>query len=321
MNFTEHSYQRHESHWREVEANPPTLADLTDPERETADQWRHRRMFEPVKAFLHRPDWSWLTVGDGRYGSDSIRIRDMGVSVVLPTDIGGSLLESAKKAGLITDYRIENAESMTFKDSSFDIVFCKESYHHFPRPPVALYEMVRISRRAVILIEPRDYAIDRGPMNTIGPAGLIQSFGAWLAGRLGIQRKPLSPEKRFRLGDEPHFEESGNYMYSLSAREIEKVALGLNLPAIAVKGLNDYYIPEATLEPASQTSPVFRKMLENIESSDKSSSSGIGSTTLLMAILFLEEPDPETQSFLSSSDWLIKNLPRNPYLSDAGKPS
>src|SRR6266540_2815096 len=82
----------------------------------------------------------WLTVGDGRYGLDSVRLRRLfSISVVLPTDIASFLLEKGKA----NNYSAENAECLTFADNSFGVVFCKESYHHFPRPPVALYEIIR----------------------------------------------------------------------------------------------------------------------------------------------------------------------------------
>ncbi len=112
---------------------------------DTVDHWRHARMYEPAKAFLHNSALTWLTVGDGRYGLDSIRLRRLGCRSVLPTDIGDAFLAEARLQGLIDDYRVEDAERMSFADDSFDMVFCKESYHHFPRGPLALYEMVRVA--------------------------------------------------------------------------------------------------------------------------------------------------------------------------------
>lgn len=40
------------------------------------------------------------------------------------------------------------------QDDAFDYVLCKDSYHHMPRPMIALYQMLRVARRAVVLIEP-----------------------------------------------------------------------------------------------------------------------------------------------------------------------
>lgn len=98
----------------------------------------------------------WLAVGDGTYGTASMYVRKSG-SDALPVDINVSLLQLSKEHGLINDYRRENAESLSFPDGAYDFCLCKESYHHFPRPIIALYEMIRVSRKAVVLIEPADW--------------------------------------------------------------------------------------------------------------------------------------------------------------------
>ena len=62
----------------------------------------------------------------------------------------------------IKNYKIENAENLSFEDKTIDFILCKESYHHFPRPMVALYEMLRVARNGVLLIEPNDaYIINK----------------------------------------------------------------------------------------------------------------------------------------------------------------
>src|SRR5690349_3946690 len=124
----------------------------------TVDYWRHHRMIEPLLPLLKKfPDSKWLTVGDGRFGLDAIRLKKLQPSIdILPTDIAPGLLKEAKKMNLIKDYREENAEALSFAADEFDFAFCKEAYHHFPRPYIALYEMLRVAKRAVILIEPNE---------------------------------------------------------------------------------------------------------------------------------------------------------------------
>lgn len=51
-------------------------------------------------------------------------------------------------------YRIENAEHLSLDSRSFDFVLCKESLHHLARPVLGLYEMLRVCRRAALIIEP-----------------------------------------------------------------------------------------------------------------------------------------------------------------------
>jgi SAM-dependent methyltransferase len=281
---------------------------------DTVDHWRHARMYEPVRAFSHDPDARWLTVGDGRFGLDSIRIRRLGFTSVLPTDIGDGLLEQSFRRGLITEYRVENAERMSLADNSFDVVFCKESYHHFPRGPLALYEMLRVAQHAVILVEPRDYCIDRPANRSIGPLGFCRGLLTWALQRAGIGRKPLSLKERHQLGDVPAYESVGNYVYTISSRELEKTALGMNLPAVALKGLNDHYEKGVETTLAERESELFQKLQRNIANGDRLSKSGIGSTSMLMAIMFKSLPDVRTRQFLVDNDWLILDLPRNPYL-------
>jgi len=307
----------HESHrnaW-ELDAADETRATIHESwfRTDTADYWRHARMYEPAGAFLHRPGLSWLTVGDGRFGLDSIRIRKLGFESALPTDIGDALLRKAKADGLISEYAVENAEKLSFADDSFDLVFCKESYHHFPRAPLALYEMLRVARHAVVLVEPRDYVIDHGPARLVGPVGIAREFAAWLRNRLGIGGAPVAARSRYISGDAPHYEESGNYMYAISSREVEKLALGLNLPAIAVKGLNDIYLQGGETEPASDGSVLFEKMKQDIAAADRQTRTGLGSTSLLMAIIFKTPPEAFTKNYLTERSWCFTELPRNPY--------
>src|SRR5690606_20292919 len=99
--------------------------------------------------------------------------------------------------------------------------FCKEAYHHFPRPPIALYEMLRVARRGVILIEPHD------------TPNILES---WL---MTLVRPGSSVKGEFFNS----FEVSGNYVYKMSERELEKMAIALQLSSIALSGIDDYYLP------------------------------------------------------------------------------
>ena len=282
---------------------------------DTADYWRHARMYEPAQAFAHDPELTWLTVGDGTFGLDSIRIRNLGFRNALPTDIGDALLRRAKESGMIDEYAQENAESLSFADESFDLVFCKESYHHFPRPMLALYEMLRVARRAVMLIEPRDFVIDHGPTRSTGPRKILSDLAVWIRDRRRVPHPPLAKEQLYVVSGEAGYEETGNYGYSISSRELEKVALGLDLPALALKGLNDAFIPEGGFSLAEKDNPVFHEMKNAIEVADRKTDGGRSATSMLMAIIFKVPPADEVRAFLDRHSWLIVDLPRNPYLS------
>ncbi|WP_269536964.1 class I SAM-dependent methyltransferase [Cerasicoccus fimbriatus] len=310
MSVLKKSYDKHGNHYNQSASENLDGWLRTD----TADHWRYERKYELVNAFSHHPDWTWVTVGDGRLGLDSVNIKKRGINSVLPTDIADSLLIKAKAEGLIEEYSCENAENLSFEDESFDVAYCKESYHHFPRPTIALYEMLRVARRAVILVEPRDYMIDGSKYHPRGPKGLMKDFIKWIRARLNLPEKEIPLSQRYNFGDEASYEEVGNYIFTISSREIEKIALGLNLPAVAFKGLNDYYDPILGSEPKDDSSELFREMKERIKDADEKVAAGYGTTSMLMAIIFKQSPDAQTREYLSKTEWVLKDLPRNPHL-------
>lgn len=51
----------------------------------------------------------------------------------------------------------EDAQKLNFKDESFDTVIEKDMLHHVPSPEDALKEMIRVSKKRIILIEANRY--------------------------------------------------------------------------------------------------------------------------------------------------------------------
>jgi SAM-dependent methyltransferase len=49
-----------------------------------------------------------------------------------------------------------NAEDIDLPNESMDFVLCRQAFHHFPRPMIGFYEMWRVARLGVVLIEPAD---------------------------------------------------------------------------------------------------------------------------------------------------------------------
>jgi ubiquinone/menaquinone biosynthesis C-methylase UbiE len=297
IHFREKSYSLHERGFGGVEK------DLQESwfREDTSDAWRIDRMYAPFARYIRSSgNSSWLTVGDGRFGLDAIRIRKMDPSAtVLPTDINDTLLRESLQRGLINEYKVENAEHLSFADNSFDHVFCKESYHHFPCPAISMYEMLRVARKSVLLLEPNDHV----PEN-------IRSKVIW---KLRTLIKRLLGKKTVH-SDQYRFEEAGNYVYALSKRELEKTALGLALPMIAVKYLNDHYEPGAEFEAATGTSPLLKKIKRTIRKLDRRSGWGLENYRLIAAVIFLEVPGSAHLDALRNSGFEIINLPSNPYL-------
>ena len=201
-------------------------------------------MYEMIAPILEQnPNNEWLTVGDGRYGKDAKYIIENG-SNAIASDISEYLLKEAKEIGYINEYQICNAESLSFKDSRFDYIFCKEAYHHFPRPVIALHEMLRVAKNAVIIIEPNDtYITDK--ISNIFFRKLKTLIKALI---------------RKQKATKHSFEDVGNYLYTISRREVEKLALGLNYNTVAFKGINDVHFVGAEFEKLSEKGPIQRKI-------------------------------------------------------------
>jgi SAM-dependent methyltransferase len=373
-NFLDRHYARHAEEFEN---------DLVDAERirisnswfdeTTANYWRHVRAYECIELLANPSSASWLTVGDGRWGLDSINIRKKGAKSVHATDISEALLREAKNRGLIDAYSVENAERLTFSDHSFDYVYCKEALHHFPRPWLALYEMLRVARNGVFLFEPNDSwetepevpplapATPVSPVETatIPPSSRLPDpirrnlrrsleIGApWLLSalrRYRNRRRPSAypdssaasqtsctdsgqahqqqgnntgqrPKLRYSA---PGWEESGNYVFNISRREIEKIALGLSLPQVVFKGVNDHYVKGCEFEPADEScSAIFREIVSVVRAKDELYRRGLGDTNVLMAGILVHPLDASSRARFAAAGWEVVDLPANPYVARA----
>lgn len=298
-NFHDLSYKLHE---RLNKREGDTLSDLHQTwfRKDTIDYWRHMRMYYPISPVVKQfPGNKWLTVGDGHYGLDSLRLKEMEPSIeVLPTDISAECLEFAVEKGIISRFEKVNAEKMPFGDNSFDFAFCKEAYHHFPRPYAAVYEMLRVAKKGIILIEPNDIAI-------------YPAFGNLLL-KVNYGLKRLLGRKIQHI-DTWSYEDAGNFVYGLSPRELEKVALGLNLPCIAYYYYNDYYNAGVEHEKADKDSKVFRKFKAGLKKMDRTCRMGLLPYNKMNAVIFKIEPPSELLDQLKKIGFRIVQLPRNPY--------
>lgn len=320
----EASYLSHQDHYQQ---------DLTDSRRieigktwfrqDTANYWVHIRMYEGASHLVENPEKTWVTIGDGRYGLDSIILKRKGWQHVLPTDISGTLLEQAKRTQIIDDYSVENAEFLSFRNNQFDYVFCKESYHHFPRPMIALYEMLRVANEAVLLIEPQD-TVDspslHGKLRRL-KRGIKKSF---FHGKIRFL-KTFNQDNREKNAELTHwnrknhidagrYEDSSNFIYSICPRELEKVALGLNYPMVAFKGLNDCYEAGCEFAAATYKNKIYRRMRIKCWINTLLCQLRIKDYSMLMAIIFKNEPSSLALTRLKANGWRVVDLPRNPYI-------
>ena len=262
----------------------------------TIDYFLHQRLFHLALPLIETQE-TWLTIGDG-YGFDANFLVDKGCKVTA-TDISPTFLETSKRAGLIENFSIENAEKLSFSDNSFDYVFCKEAFHHFPRPYQAVYEMLRVARKGIILIEPHD-PISRMPL-LLALRNILDNFNTQLLEKFWKNRYS--------------FEEVGNYVFKLSERECEKIAMGLHLPAVAFKGIqNNYYQKSVANEPANTSSKAFGKLQRKIRFHSFLARLGLMPYQVLGAIIFKEMPKSQILAKLKAEKYRTYIFPKNPYL-------
>lgn len=259
----------------------------------SVDNWRHTRMLASALPLIQGyPGATWMTVGDGSYGSDAGYLKECGVKACA-TSIVSEPLELAKKRGFIDDWARENAEALSQASESVDMVLCKEAYHHFPRPPVALYEMLRVARKFVVLIEPND------------------------------QYRPLNHlkilVKRLLRGDKTdEYEESGNFIYRINVREMEKLLRAAGIETYAVRYMNDFYLPRLASGTWHRWNYESAATAAGIAMQDLLARARVLGWGLCALILFKCEPTQEATRLMSEAGYRIVRLPRNPYL-DGGK--
>lgn len=293
-NFNESSYNSHINHINKKysqETNPFKRIEV----KNNIDYWRHERMYNLIKPFLNSGD-KWLTVGDG-VATDANWLMEQGIDVVA-SDISSKYLMEAKKKGYIKEWSEENAEKLSFDDNSFDYVLCKQSYHHFPRPYIAVYEMMRVARKGIILIEPND---------------VILHFPLLLAAKNLMDRINVDLINKY-WKNRYSFEETGNYVYKVSEREIEKIAMGVNANSVAFKGLNDHFDDKLDTLSTPIDKKVFQIFKKKIDRKNFLSKLGLIPYQHLLCAIFNVEPEMSVISDITKNKYKFIKLKKNPYL-------
>jgi ubiquinone/menaquinone biosynthesis C-methylase UbiE len=278
----------------------------------TIDFWRHKRMYLTISPFAKsHKESKWLTIGDGRYGLDAIRLKKLfNLKNIFPTDIAENMLRISKSRGLIDDYKIENAEQLSFSNDTYDVIFCKEAFHHFSRPYIALYEMLRVAKDAVILVEPSERLIHEGVKSK---DYLISAFKLLLSKIFGKSYMPYVPKLQPLRNIH---EEAGNYLYAVSVRELEKLVHGLDIEGLAYCYFNDYYRIGVEYEEAVSGNSMFQEIQQLIKNADSTCHSypNFHQPNMVAAVIFKTAPDIHTQNAMIDSGFIfIKKVP-NPYL-------
>lgn len=268
---------------------------------ESLDYWRHERMLNRIKPFINKNE-TWLTIGDGRYGSEAAWLKRNGI-VCHSSDMHTNLLKDAYKKGLIDTFSKQNAENLNFDSNSFDYVLIKETLHHLPRPWLAIYEAYRVCKKGVILIEPNDPY----PYSNIQRIFFI---------KLKNILKKLLRKKIYQ--NEYGFEEVGNFIYTINIRELEKFLLGMHKTFIAFNNINDHHfknIEYISLNPEKISEKIICfKLKLIIFLKDILCNLGFLNYSIGEVILFKKKPSKKTIFNLKKKNWICNELPTNPYL-------
>jgi hypothetical protein len=192
--------------------------------------------------------------------------------------------------GLIRDYAAHNAECFSLADDAVDIVFCKEAFHHLPRPALGFYEMIRISRTALVFIEPID-----------GPRRPLASL------KLMIKRLL----RRYDTYDQ--FEPAGNFIYRLSISETVKMMTALGHPCVAWKGLNNFWHTPFDSAKAGHPSWAWFGTRMAIFFQDVLCQIGLLNYGLATVICFKEMPSGTFKSELRKNGFTVLDILVNPY--------
>lgn len=292
------SYEAHSSHHEENFAKGEDhLWAMTHP-----DSLSHKTLYRTLNVFhpLLREVYSWLTIGDFT-GVEAMYLTEQGQKA-MASDISDIFLEEAHRLKLIDAYDRINVEQIEYDEDTFDYVLCKESFHHFPRAYLGLYEMIRVAKKGVVLIEPTDVFCKMSSLVFL--KNFCDLFNPNLINKLWKNRYS--------------WEVVGNYVFKLSEREIEKVAMGMGLPCIAFKGVNIRLKPIPASWGDQKKIPIDKRLERKLNRSfffwDLICRLRIIPHNNLCAIIFKEMPATELLEDLRRNHFQVLELPRNPYL-------
>ena len=271
---------------------------------ENSHSWsRNYPLYKLEKFFRHIAPSEIVTIGDGKGAHEAQIVKKFG-NKAIATDIATEMLEVAKKRNLIDDFAKEDAENLSFADNSVDYCFIKESLHHLPRPYLCIYEMLRVARKGIILVEPNG-------------------------------------DHCYKIGKE-QYESSGNYKYQFTLKELIQcgACLGFNHVAYGYSPNVNYILnclcfkqefPEQWATKETRPTPMElagRLMRCSVKYGDKFQESKPDFekavdewykthepqiNPLLIFMIFKNEISPQLQDVLRECNFEIPDIKPNPY--------
>jgi hypothetical protein len=125
------------------------------------DTQRHWEMLKPINDMIKTFDCkSALTVGDNLCREAAYIKKISGCHATASNLVMGGGMHRAVEDSHVDKIINADIENLPFEDNSIDLVLAKETFHHWPRPMLGFYEMLRVASKCVILIEPLDHGLD-----------------------------------------------------------------------------------------------------------------------------------------------------------------
>ena len=101
-------------------------------------------------------DWESVLVVCGGVGGEGTCLRKMGFPAPTVCDFETALLQIMQRRDPVLPGVAADTGRLPFADNSFDLVLVQDGIHHLKSPPGGVVEMLRVARRAVIVIEPHE---------------------------------------------------------------------------------------------------------------------------------------------------------------------
>ena len=98
-------------------------------------------------------DWSALVTCAGA-GGEATYLANRGIGRVTSSDFSPRALEQCRQRDPRLETQCLDAEGLDVPDEAYDLVLVQDGLHHLPRPVLGFTEMLRVARRAVVVIEP-----------------------------------------------------------------------------------------------------------------------------------------------------------------------
>jgi ubiquinone/menaquinone biosynthesis C-methylase UbiE len=150
-------------HWyAESDLRRWTFHDTTDP---LVRYLRDRRLATALKLLEQRVGEalydSTVLVVCGGVGGEGSYLAARGFKEVTVSDFSERALELCRERDPRLRTRLMNAECLNAADGEYDLVLVQDGLHHLRQPTLGLTEMLRVSRRATVIIEPHAGVVAR----------------------------------------------------------------------------------------------------------------------------------------------------------------